>query len=183
MASKDMSDQEQPKFQIFRRSEISDCGKNSGTRPEGLTPIMAEGMERLYQAGLSDGVIVKSLFDAPGFGLNYVWLKSGFPLPLHAHDADCLYYIIAGSVHLGTEALGPGDGFFVPSNTPYTYAIGPDGVEALEIRHTQNINTTYMGKTESYWSRLYERLCANRSNWVRELPPQSAARDHAMVTP
>jgi mannose-6-phosphate isomerase-like protein (cupin superfamily) len=181
MGSIDHPGQEQPKFQIFRCSEISDCGKNSGTRPEGLTPVMEKGMERLYQAGLSDGVIVKSLFDAPGFGLNYVWLKSGFPLPLHAHDADCLYYIIAGTVSLGTETLGPGDGFFVPSNTPYTYAIGPDGVEALEIRHTQNINTTYMGKTEAYWSKLYDRLRANRDNWADEVPPQSVARDRAVA--
>ena len=159
-------------FQIFRRAEIPDCGKNSGTRPEELTPIMEEGMGRLYEAGLSDGVIVKSLFDAPGFGLNYVWLKSGFPLPLHAHDTDCLYYIIAGSVSLGRKTLGAGDGFFVSANTPYVYKIGADGVEVFEIRHRQDINTTYQRDDKEYWEKLLNTLRANHENWAQELPPQ-----------
>lgn len=161
-------------FQIFRRDEISDLGENSGTRPEGLTPVMLDGFQRMYEGGMGDGVIVKSLFDAPGFGLNYVWLKSGFPLPHHAHDTDCLYYIIAGTVQMGNETLGKGDGFFVPANVPYVYKIGSEGVEALEIRHTQDINSTYTGKTKAYWDKLYARLADNHDNWATEIPPQEA---------
>lgn len=169
------SDQGAIPFQIFRRDEIPDNGKDSGTRPEKLTPVMEEGMMRLYDGGLSDGVIVKNLFDQPGFGLNYVWLKSGFPLPAHSHDAECLYYIIAGTVQLGNITLGKGDGFFVPKDSPYAYQIGNEGVEVLEIRHRQDINTIYTGDTKAYWDRLVAGLEANYPNWATEAPPQDTA--------
>ncbi len=41
---------------------------------------------------------------------------------------------------MGTEELGPRDSFFVPSDVPYSYRPGPDGVELLEIRHDTQFN-------------------------------------------
>ncbi|MGJ3627380.1 cupin domain-containing protein [Sphingomonas sp. MMS24-JH45] len=70
----------------------------------------------------------------PGMSLTYAWFKSGFPLPLHSHNADCLYYIIAGTLKLEREELGAGDGFFVGKDAPDQYKPGPTGVEVLEFR-------------------------------------------------
>ena len=44
-----------------------------------------------------------------------------FPCPATVHNADCLYFIVAGSLRLGSEELGPGDGFFLGVDVPYTY--------------------------------------------------------------
>ena len=30
--------------------------------------------------------------------VSYIWFKSGYVLPPHSHDGDCLYYILAGSL-------------------------------------------------------------------------------------
>ena len=81
-----------------------------------------------------DGTTVKLLFSMPGMSLTHAWFKSGFPLPRHSHDTDCLYYIVAGSIRIGTEELGKGDGFFVGADVPYAYTPGADGVEILEFR-------------------------------------------------
>ena len=35
---------------------------------------------------------------------------------------------------MGSQVLEAGDGFFVPSDAPYAYEAGPDGVEVLEFR-------------------------------------------------
>jgi quercetin dioxygenase-like cupin family protein len=70
-----------------------------------------------------------------GFSLVTVDFGPGYLLPRHSHDSDCLYYIVAGSLIMGTRTLGPGDGFFLPADQPYTYRAGPQGVKLLEFRH------------------------------------------------
>ena len=70
----------------------------------------------------------------------------GFLLPRHSHSADCLYYIIEGGISMGTRALGPGDGFFVPAEQPYAYRAGPDGVKLLEFRHRTAFDTKFYEK-------------------------------------
>src|SRR3546814_20467211 len=104
-------------------------------RYEGVTPAIADGLKQLGDAGIGDGSFAKILFNAPGFALAYAWHKSDFPLPLHSHDSDCLYLVLAGEMRFGKEVLGQGDGAFVPGNTPYTFVTGSDGVEFLEFRN------------------------------------------------
>jgi hypothetical protein len=128
-------------------------------------------LTELNEAGYDDGQTVKLLFSAPGFSLTYAWFKSGFPLPRHSHNFDCLYYIVAGSLALGTETLRAGDGFFVPGDAPYTYVPGPDGVEVLEFRHAERFNIKFM-VAPSFWSRAVETVRAERSNWLRQHRPQ-----------
>jgi quercetin dioxygenase-like cupin family protein len=70
-----------------------------------------------------------------GFSLVTVDFGPGFLLPRHSHDSDCLYYIVAGSLIMGTRTLGAGDGFFLPADQPYAYRAGPQGVKLLEFRH------------------------------------------------
>jgi hypothetical protein len=107
-------------FAIFRGQDAPLLGE-TGAMP--LPPIAAESMpefERAVASGLGDGERVRLVFSSPGFSLTHVWFKKDFPLPLHSHDANCLYYIVAGSLRLGDKILGKGDGFFIPSDLPYT---------------------------------------------------------------
>jgi quercetin dioxygenase-like cupin family protein len=70
-----------------------------------------------------------------GFSLVTVDFGPGFLLPRHSHDSDCLYYVIGGSLIMGTRELGPGDGFFLPADQAYAYRAGPQGLRLLEFRH------------------------------------------------
>jgi len=69
-----------------------------------------------------------------GMSLVRAWFGPHYVLPRHTHDGDCLYYVVAGSLKMGSQELQAGDGFFVPCNAPYGYEAGPDGVVVLEFR-------------------------------------------------
>jgi len=70
-----------------------------------------------------------------GFSLVTVKFAPGYLLPRHSHSSDCLYYVVEGGIVMGRRELGPGDGFFLPADQPYTYHAGPKGVKLLEFRH------------------------------------------------
>ena len=134
-------------------------------------PVILEGAGKLGEAGIGEGAVLKCLFSGFGFSLHYVWFKSGYPLPLHSHDSDCLYYIISGDIRMGTEEMGAGDGFFLPSDTPYTYTVGEAGVELLEFRTEEDFDIQFKGKTEAYWEKMLEKLRAEQPKWKEALPP------------
>ena len=69
-----------------------------------------------------------------GFSLVKAWFGPHYVLPRHAHDGDCLYFVMEGSLIMGSQTLEAGDGFFVPSDAPYAYEAGPEGVVVLEFR-------------------------------------------------
>lgn len=69
-----------------------------------------------------------------GFSLVKAWFGPHYVLPRHTHDGDCLYYVLSGSLTLGSQELQAGDGFFVPEGAPYGYEAGTEGVEVLEFR-------------------------------------------------
>ena len=83
--------------------------------------------------GGSDAVLFRSQGD-DGFILVKAWFGPHYVLPRHTHDGDCLYYVVDGSLVMGSQVLEAGGGFFVPSNAPYAYEAGPDGVTVLEFR-------------------------------------------------
>ena len=83
--------------------------------------------------GTWDAVLFKGEGDN-GFSLVKAWFGPHYVLPRHTHDGDCLYYIVEGSITMGSQTLEAGDGFFVPSDAPYGYEAGPDGVFVLEFR-------------------------------------------------
>jgi hypothetical protein len=114
-------------------------------------------------------------YSRPGMSLTHVWFKSGYPLPLHSHTSDCLYYLLAGSIRVGTEELGPGDGFFVASDVPYTYETGPDGAEVLEFRSTDALNIRFMAKGRKAWDKTVAKLQERRDDWASEIPPSQKA--------
>jgi len=107
--------------------------------------------------------------------LSLLWLKLGsnYQLPRHSHTGDCLYYLVAGEVHLGSQIVGVGEGFFVPSDAPYSYTAGPDGAEVLEFRGTGRPVQSQVRESPAGWKRILEGVRANRDRWVREFEPNS----------
>ncbi|HZG33875.1 MAG TPA: cupin domain-containing protein [Sphingopyxis sp.] len=162
-------------FRIYRGADAPDLHDTGRMTLAGLTPIVEAGVGRWVGAGVGEGNVTRVLFALPHMSLTYAWFKSGFALPLHSHDADCLYYVIAGSLRLGTEELGAGDGFFVGRDVPYSYRPGPDGVEVLEFRTVDAFDMKFQGRTEAYWDKIVAGMDAARPQWDAELPPSQKA--------
>ena len=165
-----------PKFTIFRASEAPTLSQAGAMRTQDSGEVAREGLMKLAEAGLSDGHTVKWLFSTPGFSLAHAWFKSGFPLPRHSHNVDCLYYVVAGSLVVGTNVLGKGDGFFVPRDAPYTYAAGPGGVEVLEFRSTNEFDIRILADNPNFWSRALDTVNVQRDAWANEAPPSEASQ-------
>lgn len=133
-------------------------------------PVIERGLH-LFRNSASGGAAAQTLLRTPTLDVSYAWFKSGFPLPLHSHDVDCYYLVIAGSMSLGTETLGKGDGVFIPAGAPYTVNPGDEGVEFIEMRTSPDYDTTYRGKTDSYWDRIAETLRERKGLWASEKAP------------
>lgn len=157
--------QDTPRFQIFRAKDAPGLMEAECMSVEPFTPIQRAGMDRALAAGYLEGDEIQVLCQLPGFSLTHVWFKEGYVLPLHSHDCDCLYYIIAGSLRMGTEELGPRDSFFIPSGVPYTYKPGPDGAELLEIRQAASFNFVNLAKNEGFWDKVVEQTSQHREAW------------------
>lgn len=165
-----------PRFAIYRAADAPDLGELDCMEAVAMTSVIATGLGETLSEGGSEGNVVKVLFSMPGMSLAYAWFKSGFPLPLHSHNVNCLYYVIAGSLRIGTEDLGAGDGFFVGSEVPYSYRPGPDGVELLEFRTAESFDIRFLGKTKAYWDKAVEAVREARPKWANESRPSEMAR-------
>jgi len=160
---------------VFRAAEAPALREVDAMRAEGVSAQVREGLAQLVEAGSNEGASVKLLFSAPGLSLAYAWFKSGFPLPRHSHNADCLYYIIAGSLTFGTQTLGKGDGFFVPSDAAYTYVPGPEGVEVLEFRTADRFNIQFLVGNPAFWSKAAATVSQELNGWRGQCPPSELA--------
>lgn len=163
-------------FGIFRARDAIDYAEAEVMAGEAMAPDQATHWQELTDAGMLEGSQVRLLFSRPGMSLTYVWFKSGFPLPRHSHSADCLYFIVAGTLRIGTEELGPGDGFFVGTNVPYTYTPGPEGVEVLEFRTSNDFDIKMFANQPAYWAKTLAGLMESRKNWPGEATPPSGIR-------
>lgn len=170
-----MEKEKQPKpFEIYRKEDYRDYGEHGIMQLDDLTPAMVEGLTAFENHGASTGQQVRMAYSRPGMSLTHVWFKSGYPLPLHSHTSDCLYYILAGSIRVGSEEMGAGDGFFVGADVPYTYETGPNGAEVLEFRSTDFLNIRFMAKSASAWEKTVAKVKERREDWQNELPPSQA---------
>jgi mannose-6-phosphate isomerase-like protein (cupin superfamily) len=163
------------RFAIYRGVEAKNYAEHNVMPLEGVTPTMAEGLKAFQGAAAGAGQAVKLLYAVPGFSLTHVWFKSGYPLPVHSHNCDCLYYIVSGSLQVGRETLGAGDGFFIGADVAYTYVPGAQGVEVLEFRNTDTFNISFKSDSKDVWDKAAATLAAHRAAWSHEPPPSEAA--------
>ena len=163
----------QKKFEIFRAADAPDLMTAKCMVLEPMNEVQRAGLDAVLAAGYLEGDEISVLCNFPGFSLTHVWLKKDYPLPLHSHDSDCLYYVIAGSLVLGTQTLGPRDSFFIPAGTPYAYRPGPEGVEVLEFRHATSFNFVNLAKGAGWWAKAAETVAANRAGWISAQSPAS----------
>jgi hypothetical protein len=160
-----------PPFEIFRGRDATDCDESVMYRGP-ASEVAAAGAAAMVAAGLNEGSRVKVVYKRPGMSLTYCWFKSGYPLPLHSHNTECLYFIVSGSVRMGTETLNAGDGFFTGVDVPYSYTAGEDVVELLEFRNSDRFDGRPLANAEAYWQRALADLVAARKGWSgQEAPP------------
>lgn len=171
-----MTQQEHKPFETFRGADARDYGEHNIQAIVDGSPEIFEALGQFVRAGAGAGQQVSMVYSRPGFSLTHVWFKSGYPLPLHSHSGGCLYYILAGGIRIGTETYGAGDGFFVDSDVPYTYETGPEGVEVLEFRATDQMNIRFLAKNRKAWDKTIARLEDRREAWVTEAPPPRVPR-------
>jgi len=152
-------------FRIFRAADAPGLVEAACMEMAPMTDEQRQGMRSLVEAGYLHGDEVTILVGLPGFSLAHAWLKKDYPLILHSHDSDCLYYVVAGSLRLGSEELGPMDSFFVPKDVPYTYRPGPEGVEVLEFRHSGQFNFVNLSRNPAFYAKAAETIAANLDGW------------------
>ena len=169
-------------FTLFRAKDAQTYEESGVMHEAADAPAMAPpaavsaAIEAATERGVLEGSIVRLLFARPGMSLTHVWFKPGFPLPRHSHSADCLYFILAGSLRIGTEELGPGDGFFVGTNVPYAYVPGETGVEVLEFRTSDNFDIKLLANNPAWWESALKRFTEHRPGWSADDVPPSGIR-------
>lgn len=165
------TDRQAPPFEIYRARDAVDYAEDGPMWVEPMSDVEIAGSQALTDAGFLEGAQVKLLYERPGMSLTHCWFKSGYPLPRHSHSADCLYFITAGSLKIGTEELGPGDGFFLGGDVPYAYVPGEKGVEVLEFRTSNHYDFKMLANNPAYWQTALANLLTARESWPGETPP------------
>jgi quercetin dioxygenase-like cupin family protein len=144
---------------------------------EGMDETVMAGFAKLMAAGATPGAAetVRCLFrESQGrFSVCSAWFKSGFVLPRHSHDADCIYYILGGELKMGARVLRKGDGVFVPADHGYTFEAGPEGVEVLEFRNATSFHMRFKGNDDAHWERIAKAYRDNAASWPNETVPPS----------
>ncbi len=160
----------------FTFTRAGDAVAHTGRKQRGaddpafeLHPAILRGMAQMRDN--TNGAAALTLFASPGMHVSYVWFKSGYPLPIHSHDTNCYYLVIAGAMKVGSEVLEKGDGVHIPGGAPYTVTPLDEGVEFLEIRESPDYDTHFRAKTDSYWDRVAETRAARKDIWAEEQQP------------
>ena len=152
----------------MRTYRLADAPLIHETGMMSMPTMEPDASEQLGEWATGGGQIVKCLFadpDGSGMSLVWSWFGAGFTLPRHSHSGDCLYFVHRGELHMGNTVISAGDGFFLPSDAPYAYVAGPEGVEVLEFRGVCDFD---MQITESLgrWQKMLEVSRANKERWA-----------------
>jgi quercetin dioxygenase-like cupin family protein len=169
----------QPKqrMQIFRGKDAPSLEEH-GSMEYKLSDENAAGLSKLVELGLAEGSELRVLYCAGGFSLTSVWFKPNYMLPIHSHDSDCLYYVVAGQLQMGNETIKAGDGFFLPANTWYSYVAGPEGLELLEFRQAEKFDFKVRNGIPKLWERMAETVAKNHERWkTAARPPRIVASE------
>lgn len=165
------------RLMVFHADEAEELGPEIMPR-EGIDEGVLAALDMLADAGVTEGVGEKTrlLFREPGeegMSLVHAWFKSGYVLPFHSHNTDCLYYVLGGELRMGSHVLRKGDGLFIPRDQGYGYEAGPDGVEVLEFRNATRFNLAYGANDENRWKRIAQTYRDRTGIWVDETVPPS----------
>jgi mannose-6-phosphate isomerase-like protein (cupin superfamily) len=136
-----------------------------------LHPAVLRGLQQMREDDGPPGAAAMVLFSSESMHVSYAWFKSGYPLPLHSHDADCYYLIVGGSMKVGGEVLGKGDGVLIPAGAPYTVTALDEGVEFIEFRNSEDYDTHFRAKSDAYWDRVAQTRKASGPVWANEPQP------------
>lgn len=167
-----MTQEKNVRFALFRQQDEGGAGLEI-MESAPLSEVAMAGAQQLIAAGVEKGHENRVLFAGGGMSLIYAWFKSGYPLPRHTHNSDCLYYIIGGSLKMGTEELRQGDGFFVGKDVPYAYVAGEQGVEILEFRATEQFDISVLANNAKFWQKAAEQVKQQQSTWETETKPST----------
>jgi quercetin dioxygenase-like cupin family protein len=156
---------------LFRGSDavaIAESGAMSPPQfdPEDMKALAADGPRpKTVALGIDDRLVFQG--EGPeGNSLVRAWLGPYYMLPRHSHSGDCLYYIVEGSITMGAQQLGAGDGFFVPSDAPYAYEAGPDGVVVLEFRTRTSFDMQIPGGQLERWRKMATVAEEHGERWI-----------------
>jgi quercetin dioxygenase-like cupin family protein len=158
-------------IRLFRGADavaIAESGAMSAPQfdPEDMKALAADGPRpKTVALGIDDRLVFQG--EGPtGNSLVRAWLAPHYVLPRHTHSGDCLYYIVEGSITMGAQSLGAGDGFFVPSDAPYAYEAGPDGAVVLEFRTQTSFDMQIPGGQLERWRKMATVAEEHGERWV-----------------
>jgi quercetin dioxygenase-like cupin family protein len=158
-------------IQLFRGNDaipLADSGAMSPMvfDPEDMKALAADGPRSpLIALGIEDTLVFRGEGEN-GFSLVRAWLGPHYVLPRHTHSGDCLYYIVEGSITMGSQQLGAGDGFLVPSDAPYGYEAGAEGAVVLEFRSDTSFDIKFVGGQLQRWQRMAEVAEVHGETWA-----------------
>jgi quercetin dioxygenase-like cupin family protein len=175
-----VSDPDEPahrRLEVFHARDAKPLGPEMMSSA-GVTEGLQAQLAKLAAAGVTAGIGERNLVlfsesEPSGMSLVHIWFKSGYVLPAHSHDCDCLYYVLAGELRLGSRLLRASDGLFVPAGRSYAYEAGPEGVEVLEFRNATRFNIALKEGDGSRWQRIAAAFSERAEIWEQETVPPS----------
>lgn len=156
---------------IFRAADAPEMGESGiGEAPTADPEVVEQMLAAGVQHG-SAGIVPFRHAGPEGFSLVRIFFKPNYHSTRHTHDADCLYYIVAGEARLGNQVLGAGDGFFVPAGSPYQFQAGPEGFELLEFRNATHYDQQLVDDDPDRWRPVLDAAIENRDRWASMTAP------------
>jgi len=163
------------RMDVFRGAEAAELDHDAMPF-EGVDEDVMAGFAKIAATGADPmlGAMTEVLFREPadtGLSLCRAWFKSGYILPRHSHNADCIYYVLGGELSMGAATLRKGDGVFIPADHGYTLQAGPEGVEILEFRNATKFHILFKGNDTAHWDRIAAVYQEKAAVWAAETPP------------
>jgi quercetin dioxygenase-like cupin family protein len=165
-------------IQLFRGKDAIPLAESGAMAPmvfdpEDMGALTADGPRSpLIALGIEDTLVFRGDGEN-GFSLVRAWLGPHYVLPRHTHSGDCLYYIVEGSITMGSQQLAAGDGFLVPSDAPYAYEAGPAGAVVLEFRSETSFDIMFTSGQLQRWRRMAEVAKVHGETWAESRPDGS----------
>ena len=153
-------------LRFYTAAEARNLDEDGMMRGPDIPPEVYRNIDiRPVAAGSTVNVLFKG--DGPdGWSLVHAHFKPGYRLPRHSHSADCLYFVLAGEIHMGNRTVVAGDGFLAPTGSPYAFEAGEEGAEVLEFRTSTDFDMKVLDRTVERWQPIVAAALANQARWA-----------------